>query len=231
GTEERVMALGDWHVELIRWPYPLGVDVPRAVGAAVAVARRARHTLLYDGDWIGDVRHELKGFLRDVERFDVDLALWDLGVDHFPDPALQYLWRQMKKKLPFGSRLEGVHPSLGPISLSARLLRAIPISDVAKPPTLLAHAARLGLRVEVLARCPLPRLASAHRRGEHRRAVIEAVTGDTIEALCVLEQRPRSRQFGGKTYIGAHRLRRWDHLHTLCELMTNGRTGGFLMWQ
>ncbi|MBX6396393.1 MAG: hypothetical protein IRY98_11960, partial [Alicyclobacillaceae bacterium] len=32
GTEERVMALGDWHVELIRWPYPLGVDVPRAVG-------------------------------------------------------------------------------------------------------------------------------------------------------------------------------------------------------
>ncbi|MDI3256748.1 MAG: glycosyltransferase [Kyrpidia sp.] len=222
GTERRIRSMGDPRVHILDWPHPLGVDVPRAVGAAVALARRAPHTLWYDGDWIGDVRHELRRFMRDVERFDVDVALWDLGVDRFPDPALDHLWRKLKKELPFGGRLAGVHPSLGPLSLSARLLRAVPLPDVAKPPTLLAHAARLGLRVEVLARCPLARLASAHRRSEHRAAVIEAVTGDTVEALCLLDGRPRTRRFAGTTYIGAHRNRRWDHLAALAASIRGG---------
>ncbi|MBE3552168.1 MAG: glycosyltransferase [Kyrpidia tusciae] len=222
GTEWRVRSFGDPRVEVLVWPHPLGIDIPRAVGAAVALAREVPHALWYDGDWIGDVRHELRPFIRKVEHFDVDLALWDLGVDQFPDPALNHLWNKLKKSLPFGNRLEGVHPSLGPVALSARLLRAVPLSDVAKPPTLLAHAARLGLRVEVLARCPLARLASAHRVNGHRRAVLEAVTGDTMEALCILNNRPRTRQFAGNLYIGAHRERRWDHLATLVQFIRGG---------
>lgn len=219
GTEDRVCALGDPEVQVLYWPYPLGIDVPRAAGAILALARRAPYVLFYDADWIGDVRQELRAFLRDSVRFRVDLALWDLGVNRFPDPTLDYLWKLLKKKLPFGGRLEGVHPSLGPVCASRRLLERIPLSDAAKPPTLLAHAARHRLRVEVLGRCPLARLASAHRRGPHGAAVIEAVTGDTLEALCILDHRPRSRQFGGKTYDGAHLFRRWDQLAALRELI------------
>src|SRR5690554_3696331 len=64
-------------ITLVSFDPPLGIDVPRAVGAKLAYAAGAAHTLFIDGDMVGEISNELTIMLNNAERNSLDLSLLD----------------------------------------------------------------------------------------------------------------------------------------------------------
>jgi glycosyltransferase involved in cell wall biosynthesis len=215
-TLEVVRRLKDEHMTVIAFRTPLGFDVPRAVGAAYAYQKGAQHVLFYDGDLIGHHRHELTRLAEDAVRFDIDLALTDTyGTAHRMEVSknpLLWLRSSLSRKLGLWLRIGLSNPSHGPHVVSRRLLRDIPLLDLAIPPLVLTHAKLLGLRIDALANIPQARLGSAHKGPVHVEKIRETIIGDLLEAHCLFEGRPRTREYRGHLFDGYHSERRFDLL-------------------
>jgi hypothetical protein len=226
-TREVVSAQQDGHLSLLTFREPLGVDIPRAIGAAYAYAKGARHVLFYDGDLIGHHRDELARLVESAQRFDLDLALTDsYGTAHGLDTSrdlLLKLRRDLNRRLGLEARLGLANPAHGPHAVSRRLLRDIPVTDLAQPPLVLLHAARNDLRIDNLAHIPHARLGSAHKGPEHFELIRETIIGDLVEALQVMSGAPRTRIMRGSHFDGYHSERRFDLLTRFLEGLKAGR--------
>ena len=210
---------GDWvekfrdrRIQPLRFKAPLGVDVPRAVGAKEALRRGARAVLFVDGDLEGRIGRHLRDLVKAVER-GLDLALSQC----LPAiPAGSGLAREVysfRERLSRQLGLPGAaSPSHGPSAVSERFLRVIPIRELAVPPVALALARRAGLEIGIGTHLPHHRLGSATRGREHSETMAHTIIGDCLEALAVWENRPRSRSHEGKEYLGYAAGRRWDLL-------------------
>lgn len=234
GTERAVDGLQRSHelghrIELLRFDEALGVDVPRAVGAAYCYAQGARHVLFYDGDLIGQHADALRRMVEAAGRFDLDLALSDMyGTAHHRDTAsdlLLRLRRDLNDKLGLLPRIGLSNPAHGPHIVSRRLLKELSLTDLAKPPLVLAQAAQAGLRIDALAYIPQARLGSAHKGPVHFERVRDTIIGDLLEARCLLEGRPRSRAFMGEHYDGYNSERRFDLLQRYVESLAERKPG------
>jgi glycosyltransferase involved in cell wall biosynthesis len=215
-TRDVAASLQDGRLSLLTFAEPLGVDIPRAVGAAYAYRQGAQHVLFYDGDLIGHHRDPLQKMVDSARRFDLDLGLTDPygtahGLDLLHDPVLS-LRRDLGQRLGLEARLGLANPAHGPHVVSRRLLRHIPLDFLAKPPLVLAYAAQRGLHLDVLAHIPHARLGSAHKGVIHVAKIRETIIGDLLEALCFLDGRPRSRRYLGRDYDGYESERRFDLL-------------------
>jgi glycosyltransferase involved in cell wall biosynthesis len=228
GTSSVVRALQAGDLTVLTFREALGVDVPRAVGAAYAYSRGARHVLFYDGDLVGQHRDELAKLVRSAERFDVDLGLTDTyGTAHDAYEARDTLLRlryELNHKLGLSARLGLSNPAHGPHIVSRRLLGEVPLESFAKPPLLLARAAQAGLHIDTLARIPHARLGSAHKGPAHYERIRETIIGDLLEALCLTQDRPPSREFRGLEFDGYNSERRLDLLHKFVESLSKKPT-------
>lgn len=203
-------------IKPIYFEEPLGIDVPRAVGALHARRVGAEAVLFVDGDMAGNIRPALEELLRSV-RDGVDLSL----VDCYPSPDC--VWEnplvtelvEMRRRLNGALGLAGLgaaSPSHGPHAVTRRLLDSVPIRELAVPPVALVRAARQGLKVGVAVSIPHYELGSPDRGPDHALSIAETIIGDHLEAFCVLDGRKRSRVRDGVTYDGYHHTRRWDLL-------------------
>lgn len=220
-TREVVRSLEQDDLALLTFREALGVDIPRAIGAAYALHLGARHVLFYDGDLIGPHRDELAHLISATETYHLDLALtdaygtaYDLSLTRDLMPRLRL---ELNQRLGLEKRLGLSNPAHGPHIVSRHLLETIPLADLAKPPLVLAHAARAGLHIDALAHIPHAKLGSAHKGPTHFEQIRDTIIGDLLEALAVIQGRPRTREFRGLHYDGYDSERRFDLLEAFVK--------------
>lgn len=225
-TWDWVRTFRDRRIQPVHFRAPLGIDVPRAVGAQEALGRGARVVLFVDGDLKGRIERHLRVLVGAVER-GLDLALSQCLSEPPAKPGLArevYSFREeLNRRLgllgppgesgagPDGG-LGAASPSHGPSAVSRRFLRVIPTRELGVPPVALTLARRAGLRIGVETHLPHARLGSAPRDKKHSEMIAHTIIGDCLEAMAVWEDRPRSRAHDGREYIGYAAGRRWDLL-------------------
>lgn len=203
-------------IKPIYFEEPLGIDVPRAVGALHAHHLGADAVLFVDGDMAGNIRPALRKLLQAVGN-GVDLSLVDCYPTLDQEQAtpvvreLVELRKQLNRSLGLAD-LDAASPSHGPHAVSRRLLDSIPFRELGVPPVALVLAVRQGLTVGVAASIPHCELGSPDRGPQHARLIAKTIIGDHLEAFCVLNDKKRSRRRDGVTFDGYHHTRRWDLL-------------------
>jgi hypothetical protein len=219
-TDETEQIVRKWQsqypsIHLLSFPFRLGVDIPRAIGAVWALKQGARHILFFDGDLIGQIDDALATLLHTSTAFDLDLALCDCYGVHYAnheEDLLLEMRGQISKQLGIFNKIGYSNPAHGPSVVSARLLQHIPVSELSQPPVLLALAGIHKMRIDSAVHIPHTRLGSAFKEPEHTKKIRDTIIGDCIEALHVLKGTVRSRTFGGHTFDGYHSERRFDVL-------------------
>ncbi|MBF7084149.1 glycosyltransferase family 2 protein [Desulfallas sp. Bu1-1] len=209
---------------------PLGIDVPRAVGAALARKLRAGGVLFLDGDMQGVDGEILRQLIRAVRDNGTDLALtncYPAGNYRGLSPEavrLIEIRKKLNQHLNLLEKIGSATPSHGPHAVSARLLELADPADFAIPPLLLARAARAGLQVAVHAETLHLLLGSSLRSNHHTQKILETITGDCLSALHARNGKPGHRTLDGREYIGYHNERRWDLLESF---ISDGLTGDY----
>lgn len=212
-------------VKLIHFDEPLGIDIPRAVGAFHAHRLGADAVLFVDGDMVGKIRGTLEKLIKAVGG--VDLCLTDC----YPaegrrreTPIVEQLLefrRQLNQALGL-EHLGTASPSHGPHAVSRRFLDTVGFRELGVPPLALVFAARRGLSIGITASLPHCELGSSDRGPRHAQLIAETIIGDHLEAFCVLADQKRSRNRDGVNYDGYHHTRRWDLLESLISSYRQG---------
>ncbi|NLW25643.1 MAG: glycosyltransferase family 2 protein [Clostridia bacterium] len=208
-------------LHLLEFSQPLGIDVPRAVGAAYAYKLGSDTILFLDGDMQGDISRQLNELISGIKKENLDMALTDCYPNIHPSSplAIQVLSfrEKLNRRLHLFSQLRTATPSHGPHALSRRLLEQVPWKALAVPPLSLAMAATLNLNIKVTTAIPHDFLLSPLRNDEHSTLIAETIIGDCLEALSYLEGLPLSRRHGDVTYLGYHPQRRFDLLEEFLQ--------------
>ncbi|MFZ5899549.1 MAG: glycosyltransferase family 2 protein [Bacillota bacterium] len=197
---------------------PLGIDVPRAVGASLAKELNAAAVLFVDGDMQGVSAHTLQELSAAILDRGCDCALVDCyppdGSKTPASPLALYLMkiRTLLNAAAGLDHLGAATPTHGPHALSKRFLENVPLRELAVPPVAVVMGAQAGLNFCVAAAVPHEALGSPNRSERHVTRLAETIIGDYIEAFCVLQQKERSRSLRGRTYEGYNRERRFDIL-------------------
>ncbi len=195
---------------------PLGIDVPRAVGAIEASRLNADGILFIDGDMFGANKEMLTKLVLAVRDQGLDLALTNCyptitRSDISPAAAcLLKVREELNRQLQVFDIIGTATPSHGPHAVSGRLLRLTSPVDFAVPPMLLARASRAGLNIGVAAEITHMLLGSPLRSADHAYKITETIIGDCLSALYAKDGKFGPRTLYGRDYIGYHHERRWD---------------------
>lgn len=197
---------------------PLGPDVPRAVGAALAYQKGARAVLFVDADMGGEIQEVLHNLAKAISRRDLHLALTDCYPPEEPfKPSplasrVLKMRRDLNRTIGLEKKIGTASPSHGPHAVSRAFLEAVPLRELAVPPVALALGAKKGLSVAIGAQIPHRRLGSPQRDPLHCHLIAETIIGDCLEAMQAYRGEPRNRTQNGVPFIGYHSLRRFDLL-------------------
>lgn len=204
------------------FPEPLGFDVPRAIGAKVALDLKAQTVVFIDGDMSGDIWLNIRQLVEGVTQKGLDLALTDC----YPDSQTRNISplatevldvrRGLNIELSL-SHIKAATPSHGPHAISRNLLEQTPLELFAVPPTLLANAAQKGLKVGIGTSVPHSALGSPLKDSIHSNLIADTIIGDSMEALNLFKKLPRYRCWKNKKYIGYNCFRRWDLLRKFLD--------------
>ncbi|NLZ37992.1 MAG: glycosyltransferase family 2 protein [Firmicutes bacterium] len=204
------------NIALVSFPEPLGIDVPRAVGANLAFSAGADYVLFIDGDMVGEYEAEVRELLEKTKQQQLDLALCDCYPHNSPQEQYKeahFHFRYLvNKELGLSTQIKIATPSHGPHVISRRMLSLIPWADYAVPPTLLVHAVWNKFKIGLAGSIPHLQLGSSIKDQTHNNLITDTIIGDCLEALCMIHNKPRQRYHEGKMYIGYHRQRRFDLL-------------------
>lgn len=197
---------------------PLGIDLPRAVGAQIACNKGADAILFLDGDMEGNISKNLCALLENITLHQFDMSLTDC----YPDAGQAKLSglaaclleerRQLNRVIGLENKIGAASPAHGPHAVSRRFLNTIPLKELAIPPVSLALAAKNNLRVNIGTTIGHKYLGSPEKDEDHAILIAETIIGDCIEAAAVFENKPRVRSKSGVEYVGYHLERRWDLL-------------------
>lgn len=217
-SHQIIKMFGVTHISPLYFIDSLGIDVPRAAGAALAYTLGAETVFFVDGDMAGNIGKTLKKLVLSITRKRLCLALTDCyppEEEFDPSPLTSYLLDMrfiLNKSIGLKNIIGCATPSHGPHAVSRKFLEQIPFHELAIPPVALALAARRGLPVDVGARLPHVRLGSRQRDPVHSYRIAETIIGDCIEALQAYNDQSRNRSKEGIIYTGYHLERRFDLL-------------------
>jgi glycosyltransferase involved in cell wall biosynthesis len=194
----------------------LGIDVPRAVGAKVALSLGSDVVAFVDGDMVGTFNENLMELVDGVLLKHLDMALTNC----YPSPPRHierynptFQWRMnLNKELGLEKKIGLATPAHGPHAVSRRFLETLPLAELAIPPVSLALARKNKLKIDVATTIPHYRLGSSIKGQIHTNKIIDTIVGDCLEAMASFRDQPRNRQLQNKTYIGYHSDRRFDLL-------------------
>ncbi len=204
-------------ITIVNFKAPLGIDVPRAVGAKLVSTHSICHAIFVDGDLVGEITKDLRCLIDTAESKKLDLALTDCypeknALEAVSSP-MHFFRRLLNQELNLHEKLGIASPSHGPHIVSRRLLQQIPWEDYAIPPTLLAYAQISNFNIGIGSIIPHGRLGSSIKNQTHSQLIVDTIAGDCLEALYMIRTQPRQRTFEGKTYLGYHEQRRFDLLN------------------
>jgi hypothetical protein len=214
-TLEEATSLKNNRVKALHFKEPLGIDLPRAVGAKFALDLGAQKALFVDGDMIGISQKSLAGLCKTLDQ-GVDMALTNCypGATHrysFANRVL-YFRHLLNETTGIFSQVGLASPAHGPHAVSRRLLLQVPLAELAIPPVAMVMALQAGLSIGLGAIIPHLDLASAVRNSGHGEKVGDTLIGDCLEAIHLWRGEPRKRSWGGYQFLGYHPMRRWDLL-------------------
>lgn len=207
------------NLQFVYFREALGIDVPRAVGAKLALNGGCDIALFVDGDMTGAFDNELETLLRTMLKNKLDLGLTDcypLPPRHIERCNPVFHWRlELNRALHLEKEIHLATPSHGPHAVSRRLLETVPLHELAIPPVALALARKHALKIGIATVIAHHRLGSAVKGPLHSEKIIDTIVGDCIEALAVSQGNPRSRVWQDRQYVGYHAARRFDILDEL----------------
>lgn len=210
-------------VRVLQFDSPLGIDVPRAVGAAYARRLGADIVLFVDGDMIGNIRRDLIGLIDSLRENEADVALTNCYPEQYRPSSIQakhlcFIRELFNVMIGYG-HLGTASPSHGPHAVSRRFLETVPIRDLGVPPVSMAICAQAGLKAVVGAVIPHCALGSPDKSSAHTRRIWDTLMGDHLEAFAVYHEKERSRALYGTTFDGYHSARRFELLEAFLKSM------------
>lgn len=215
-TLPEALTLATPKLHILYFHEPLGIDVPRAIGAKLALALGSQAVAFVDGDMVGTISENIQELFRAVTCQHLDMALtncYPVPPRHLERCNPTFVWRQrLNQTLGWEKKLQLATPAHGPHAVSRRLLETIPLPELAIPPVTLALARLHKLRVAIATTVPHYQLGSTLKSERHARTMIDTIVGDCLEAIAVYEGAPRSREWQQKRYLGFHPERRFDLL-------------------
>jgi glycosyltransferase involved in cell wall biosynthesis len=214
GTLDLVEGYPDNRVSAFWEPEPLGIDVPRAIGAVIAYRQGADGILFCDGDLSGNIASHLSALLA-TTAWGYDLSLTDCYPKGFPSGGIA--GRVIKARLDLNSGigredLGAAVMSHGPSCISRKFMESVPYQALAIPPLAQALAVKQGLNVKIGASIAHGLLGSRERRGNHPDKTADLIIGDCILAKSVFDGHLPVRCANRRAYIGLDNTRRWDLL-------------------
>ncbi|MDX9872704.1 MAG: glycosyltransferase [Clostridia bacterium] len=209
-------AAGKSDLKIIEFAHPLGLDIPRAVGAFYAKKKAPQGIIFVDGDMKGDIAYALSALIKAVEN-GADMALTNC----YPyillrsSLTLSVLRERetLNRHLGIFDELGLASPSHGPHAISGRLLQALPPETIAIPPLSLAYAVKENFTVKVGASIAHTSLGSRFRNNKHAALIAETIIGDTRQALYW----PDAQNLPGDIPDGYRSMRRFDLLQKFVQ--------------
>lgn len=214
--ERAALASGNSKLHILHFPKPLGLDIPRAIGAAWAKKLYPSGLLFVDGDMKGELIRELQELIAGVQQ-GTDMALTNCYPHIYHRSELSRAVLQERETL---NRILGLFdqigpatPSHGPHAISARLLQTIPVQALAIPPLSLAWAATHHFNIGVSTAVTHHLLGSASRNDQHAVYIAQTITEDCRKASLYLQGKPLEKCLADKQHSKKHLLsRRFDIL-------------------
>lgn len=214
-TEKVVAGFPSSSVLCYRVQEPLGLDIPRCIGAYIAYMLGASYILFCDGDLSGNISGHLSSLYGSMA-WGYDLALSDCYPRGIPGTGLagQVVAHRVKMNRTIGrGDLGAAIMSHGPSCISRRFLETLPVEVLGIPPLAQALSVKTGLTVKIGSSIAHEYLGSRERHGEHPNGIAELIIGDCIAAESVFSGGPPLRcDPQGVPHIGLDRFRRWDLL-------------------
>lgn len=203
-------------LKILHFTQPLGVDVPKAIGAAYALKYKPQGVLFLDGDLNGPIPPLLTDLKAAIEK-GLDLALTNCYPDkkQRSDLANQVLQarKELNVLLNLDEKLGVATPSHGPHAISGKLLTELNLRFLAVPPKILVQAQFLSAAIDIGAAFPHQKLGSAPRTPLHSEKIAQTIIGDCQEAMSMIEP-----SFSTKTTNTGYRLaRRMDILENFLK--------------
>lgn len=219
GTTDRTLEIAqaypDMRVSAYYVPEPLGIDVPRAIGALIAYMEGANGILFCDGDLSGNLANHLSSLLGSMA-WGYDLSLSNCYPRGLPYGGMA--GRVIRERLAFNSYIgrEDLGAALmshGPSCISRKFLDMLPCQVLAIPPLAQALGVKQGLTVKISASLEHGLLGSRERHGDHPDKIADLIIGDCILARSIFSGNLPARCAGRHPYIGFDNTRRWDLLN------------------
>ncbi|SHH05897.1 glycosyltransferase family 2 protein [Desulfosporosinus lacus] len=214
-TFELIRSIPDTRIHILYFSDPLGIDIPRAIGALYARHLGVKGVLFVDGDMSGDIYENLVKLLASIES-GIDVALTNCYpyIPHRQKLANLVLKFRAKlnRELDLFKSLGLATPTHGPHALSERALQSLPLEAVAIPPLTLYWAKKSNLTIKVVASIPHEALHSPRKHRRHARLIAETIIGDCLMGLSLAQNEPPSRSLGKHNLLGYHPERRFDLL-------------------
>ncbi|GAB6153482.1 glycosyltransferase family 2 protein [Desulfosporosinus burensis] len=214
-TLELARSIPDTRIHILYFSEPLGIDIPRAVGALYARNLGVTGALFVDGDMSGDIYHNLVQLLTSIES-GVDVALTNCYpyIPHRQKLANLVLKFRSKlnRELDLFKTLGLATPTHGPHALSKHALDTLPIKAIAIPPLTLYWAKEIGFSIKVATSIPHEALHSPRKHRRHARLIGETIIGDCLMGIALSQAIPMTRLLGKHNLLGYHPERRFDLL-------------------
>lgn len=217
-TMREVLELRLPKLQLIYFHECLGIDIPRAIGAKMALSLGSDVVAFVDGDMVGTFNENLMELVDGILLKHLDLALTNC----YPSPPRHierynptFQWRlNLNREIGLEKKIGLATPAHGPHAVSRHLLKIIPLRELAIPPALLSLARIKKCKIDVATTIPHYRLGSSIKSQIHTNKIIDTIVGDCLEAITIFRNQPRTRQWQNKTYLGYNTERRFDLLDT-----------------
>ncbi|MFZ5968779.1 MAG: glycosyltransferase family A protein [Bacillota bacterium] len=237
GCEDRSMEeaskIQNDRIEFLYFNKPLGIDVPRAVGAYHGLRADVEGIIFVDGDMCGHIGPHIDLLIEGILERKLDMALSDCYNHQQATSTMAKILLSFRKQLNIElgiyTKIQTAIPSHGPHGVSRRLLDKIPLQELAIPPVSLALAAKYKLNIDVVTSIPSDLLDSTIRDEYHANQIAKTMIGDCIEAIQVYRDEDRTRGYDGFTFTGYHKNRRFDLVKAYMEFDTpTAKAVGFL---
>lgn len=177
-------------LKILHFAQPLGVDVPKAIGAYYALRYQPEGILFVDGDMNGPLKPVLADLRSSIEG-GLDLALTNCYpvCQQRSELATQVLLARKELNVHLGlyEKLGVSTPSHGPHGVSGKLLQRLNPRYIAVPPKIMVQAYLLAAEIGVGATIPHNLLGSAERTPLHAEKIAQTIIGDCKEALRLLD--------------------------------------------
>ncbi|ACL18150.1 glycosyltransferase family 2 protein [Desulfitobacterium hafniense] len=210
----------DQRIHTIYFAEPLGIDVPRAIGALYARSLHTQGVLFVDGDTSGDIYDGLAKLLAALaDGTDIALTNCYPYITHRAKLAnLVLRFRgSLNKELGYFQLLGNATPTHGPHALSAKALEVLMPEAIAIPPLTLVLAKRFDLKVKVATSIRHQDLKSPRKHRRHARLIAETIIGDCVMGLTLARNEEVTRSLGKHKMLGYHPERRFDILQLWTE--------------